>query len=579
MPSTYTDRLQGLTTSIAVKGPCRVATTANITLSGLQTIDGVAVLAGDRVLVKDQTAASENGIYTVASNEWVRALDFDGSRDVVGGTFVRVISGSVNARTVWVVDGSAPLTPASDAITFSNSPDAETLETLLATSAGAAGVGFIQSGAGASTRTAQAKMRDAVSPEDFGAVGDGTTDDSAAFLAALAAHSVIECNGNKHYVLKDITLSNSETIDGNGARFTAASGATFMFKLTNYAATVTNFYIADGSACSEAVFVFDNGRFCRVADGTIVNCTSAFALKATVAATGCVKPQIDNVNVETFTAFGIALQPNVLQLEATDVFIDQGGASSVGISHVSTGSIIAYGGHTYNNVRVEGCGTGWIFTDATLTEINGGWADTCDSIGVRILGATDHININNFFIGTSGSKGLSIAGTSVVYVNGLETFVSTDTVEVFDTAILTMDVAQWRGAKVLAVAAGAKFIPAGALLMPATSIGTIPVSTTTYLGLNAVQASESDTGWILPYDGYVLGIYSVCTVTPVTSHVYTARLAAADTSLVATIAPASFGAQAWGAVSGTKGQKINTKVATSTTNASGHSTILVYAPL
>ena len=58
MSSTQTDRIDGLSTSVAMKAPVVVATTANITLSGLQTIDGVSVVTGDRVLVKDQTTSS-----------------------------------------------------------------------------------------------------------------------------------------------------------------------------------------------------------------------------------------------------------------------------------------------------------------------------------------------------------------------------------------------------------------------------------------------------------------------------------------------------------------------------------------
>ena len=57
------DRRTGLTGATAIKQPCRVATTANLTLSGTQTIDGVAVVADDRVLVKNQTTATQNGIY------------------------------------------------------------------------------------------------------------------------------------------------------------------------------------------------------------------------------------------------------------------------------------------------------------------------------------------------------------------------------------------------------------------------------------------------------------------------------------------------------------------------------------
>jgi hypothetical protein len=59
------------------KANVKAATTANITLSGAQTIDGVSILAGDRVLVKDQSTASQNGIYVAAAGAWTRASDFD----------------------------------------------------------------------------------------------------------------------------------------------------------------------------------------------------------------------------------------------------------------------------------------------------------------------------------------------------------------------------------------------------------------------------------------------------------------------------------------------------------------------
>jgi hypothetical protein len=97
MPSTVTDRIAGLSTSVAVKAPCRVATTANITLSGIQTIDGILLVEEDRVLVKDQTDQTTNGIWIVSSTAWSRALDFDGARDAVDGTTVKINEGTVNA--------------------------------------------------------------------------------------------------------------------------------------------------------------------------------------------------------------------------------------------------------------------------------------------------------------------------------------------------------------------------------------------------------------------------------------------------------------------------------------------------
>jgi hypothetical protein len=94
-----------------VKQSVRAATTANITLSGSQTIDGVSLSAGDRVLVKNQTAGENNGIYVVASGSWTRAADADTSGKVTPGMFAFIEEGTANADSGWVltVDGSVTL--------------------------------------------------------------------------------------------------------------------------------------------------------------------------------------------------------------------------------------------------------------------------------------------------------------------------------------------------------------------------------------------------------------------------------------------------------------------------------------
>ena len=69
------------------KQPVLCATTTNITLSGLQAIDGVTVAAGDRVLVKDQTNTVNNGVYVVDTGAWTRDYDFNGAYDIVGTRF------------------------------------------------------------------------------------------------------------------------------------------------------------------------------------------------------------------------------------------------------------------------------------------------------------------------------------------------------------------------------------------------------------------------------------------------------------------------------------------------------------
>jgi hypothetical protein len=101
-----------------VKASVRVATTANITLSGTQTIDGIAVSAGDRVLVKNQTAASANGIYVVAAGSWSRATDADSSAEVTPGMFTFVEEGTTLGATGWVCNTIAPITLGTTSLSF-----------------------------------------------------------------------------------------------------------------------------------------------------------------------------------------------------------------------------------------------------------------------------------------------------------------------------------------------------------------------------------------------------------------------------------------------------------------------------
>jgi len=86
------------------KAACQVGTTTNITLLGLQTIDGYTTLAGDRVLVKNQSTSSQNGIYIASSTAWARAVDMDVWAEVSGAYTVLLNGGQ--ADTGWVCTAS-----------------------------------------------------------------------------------------------------------------------------------------------------------------------------------------------------------------------------------------------------------------------------------------------------------------------------------------------------------------------------------------------------------------------------------------------------------------------------------------
>ena len=110
----YVDTVaQGLDT----KASCVAATTVNITLSAPQTVDGVALVAGDRCLVKNQSTAADNGIYLVAAGSWTRALDMDTWAEVPGA-YVFIETGTTQADTGWVCTSNAGGTIGVTAITW-----------------------------------------------------------------------------------------------------------------------------------------------------------------------------------------------------------------------------------------------------------------------------------------------------------------------------------------------------------------------------------------------------------------------------------------------------------------------------
>lgn len=100
------------------KESVRAATTGNITLSGAQTIDGVAVIAGDRVLVKAQTAGADNGIYVAASGAWARSTDANTSAKVTSGMSMFIEEGTANAGTNWILTTPNPIVLGTTALTF-----------------------------------------------------------------------------------------------------------------------------------------------------------------------------------------------------------------------------------------------------------------------------------------------------------------------------------------------------------------------------------------------------------------------------------------------------------------------------
>jgi len=106
-----------------IKQSVRAATTTNINLVGLQVVDGVSLSAGDRVLVKNQTAARDNGPYEAALGAWTRAKDADSNVRVTPNLTVAVEAGASQADTIWQLVTDGPINVGTTALTFKDITD------------------------------------------------------------------------------------------------------------------------------------------------------------------------------------------------------------------------------------------------------------------------------------------------------------------------------------------------------------------------------------------------------------------------------------------------------------------------
>lgn len=115
----YVDaQLAAAANGVSWRESAAVATTANLAaLSGLLTIDGYTLQAGDRVLVKNQTTAAQNGVYDAASGAWTRSADSNTGVELYHAAYL-VVNGTANGLTQWANTNQTEPTVGTDPITF-----------------------------------------------------------------------------------------------------------------------------------------------------------------------------------------------------------------------------------------------------------------------------------------------------------------------------------------------------------------------------------------------------------------------------------------------------------------------------
>jgi hypothetical protein len=187
-----------------VKNSVHLASTANGTLASAfangDTMDGVALVTGDRILLKNQTDASENGVYTVnGSGAPTRATDFDASSEVTAGAFFFVEEGSANADSGFIITTDGAITVGTTDITFTQFSGSGQIT---------AGTGLTKSG------------------NTFNAVGgDGITANANDLAVDIAASSALHISGGKLDVTVDLSDATND-VTGTLAKTNGGTGQT-----------------------------------------------------------------------------------------------------------------------------------------------------------------------------------------------------------------------------------------------------------------------------------------------------------------------------------------------------------------
>ncbi|UVK37631.1 hypothetical protein LHFGNBLO_004696 [Mesorhizobium sp. AR10] len=196
--------------------PVRLASTANIALYGLQTIDGVAAEVGDRVLVKDQADATQNGIYTASEGHWLRAADARSARTLQKGTTVHVQQGTASAGFVYVFETFDPVIGA-DAITLAFYLSDDTLGDVV----GAASAAAASAAAALTSKNAAATSATNAGTSATAAAGSATSASGSATTAATSATNA----GNSATAASGSASSAATSAANAGNSATAASGS------------------------------------------------------------------------------------------------------------------------------------------------------------------------------------------------------------------------------------------------------------------------------------------------------------------------------------------------------------------
>lgn len=283
------------------KGSVRAVSTTNLTLSGAQTVDGVSLIAGDRILVAGQTSAQNNGIYNVASGGWTRSTDADTNSEITAGMYVWVTEGTVNADSGWVLTTNDPITPGATNLVFtqfsglgqitagnglSKSANTLTIDTSITVDKTTVQTLTNKSMSGASNTFTNIPISTAFSGMTNGTFLTATGTTSAASTKVAPAGTVVGTSDSQTLTNKDLTSGTNtfptfnQNTSGSAATLTTpraiygnnfdGSAALNQVIASTYGGTGNGFAKLSGPATSEKTFTLPNASATILTDNALV---------------------------------------------------------------------------------------------------------------------------------------------------------------------------------------------------------------------------------------------------------------------------------------------------------------------
>jgi hypothetical protein len=384
------------------------------------------------------------------------------------------------------------------------------------------------------------RAADAANVLDYGAspFASGSVN-STAFNAAMSSGKSTVIIPPGAYTVYNVVIPNGVCVFAYGAYFSDAAGANYVFELTGYSPRLFGAYIQNATYSTQAAIVASDAIYAYVTDLVVQNAVNGILLQNVSSSYGCSKNIFGNINIGTYSGYGLKLTSGCTQNDFSNCTFDAGQQAVSGgytpktgtygvVFDASASQSLAYGGNQFSNCVVLNTQIGWHFYYATLNQFVNCIADGCSGPAWNFPNVASFIDMANCFAGACSSA-ISATGSAVqtIKIVGLRSVsvgqIPSGGAPTFYTAAgyssPYYDIVQSGGAFVdIDINSWQSFGPnshtfsesnvgniqlVGGVLLPFNSNGTIAAGTTTYIGINGQSTTEGNE-WLTPASYYTV---------------------------------------------------------------------------